>query len=62
MQHTFNDLVQTVRTKENDKNLSAQRLEYLKEREGSLKEFLQKAEGQLKGIDESIAFTTHAGR
>ncbi|HKO80158.1 MAG TPA: chromosome segregation protein SMC [Chitinophagaceae bacterium] len=58
MQHTFNELVQTVRTKENEKNLSAQRLEYLKEREGSLKEFLQKAEGQLKGIDESIAFTT----
>lgn len=58
MQHTFNELVQTVRTKENEKNLSAQRLEYLKEREGSLKEFLQKAEGQLKGIDESIAFTS----
>ncbi len=57
MQHTFNELVQTVRTKENEKNLSAQRLEYLKEREGSLQEFLQKAEGQLKGIDESIAFT-----
>jgi chromosome segregation protein len=57
MQHVFNELVQTVRTKENEKNLSAQRLEYLKEREGSLKEFLQKAEGQLKGIDESIAFT-----
>lgn len=57
MQHSFNDLVQTVRTKENEKNLAAQRLEYLKERENSLKEFLQKAEGQLKGIDESIAFT-----
>ncbi len=57
MQHSFNDLVQTVRTKENEKNLAAQRLEYLKEREASLKEFLQKAEGQLKGIDESIAFT-----
>jgi chromosome segregation protein len=58
MQHTFNELTQTVRTKENEKNLSAQRLEYLKERENSLKEFLQKAEGQLKGIDESIAFTS----
>jgi chromosome segregation protein len=58
MQHSFNDLVQTVRTKENEKNLAAQRLEYLKEREDSLKEFLQKAEGQLKGIDESIAFTS----
>ena len=57
MQHSFNDLVQTVRTRENEKNLAAQRLEYLKEREGSLKEFLQKAEGQLKGIDDSIAFT-----
>ncbi|MEI9809351.1 MAG: hypothetical protein WDO16_16595 [Bacteroidota bacterium] len=57
MQHSFNDLVQQVRTKENEKNLAAQRLEYLKEREGNLKEFLQKAEGQLKGIDESIGFT-----
>lgn len=57
MQHSFNELVQTVRTKENEKNLSAQRLEYLRERETNLKEFLQKAEGQLKGIDESIAFT-----
>ena len=46
-----------VRTKENDKNLAAQRLEHLKERETSLKDFLQKAEGQLKGIDESIGFT-----
>src|SRR5690606_14774785 len=57
MQHSFNELVQTVRTKENEKNLSAQRLEYLRERETNLKQFLQKAEGQLKGIDESIAFT-----
>jgi len=57
MQHVFNELLQTVRTKENEKNLSAQRLEYLKEREASLQEFLQKAEGQLKGIIESIAFT-----
>lgn len=57
MQHAFNELVQQVRTKENEKNLAAQRLEYLKERETSLKEFLQKAGGQLKGIDESIGFT-----
>jgi chromosome segregation protein len=57
MQHGFNELVQTVRTKENEKNLSAQRLEYLKEKETNLQEFLQKAEGQLKGIDESIAFS-----
>jgi chromosome segregation protein len=57
MQHAYNDLVQSVRTKENDKNLSAQRLQYLKEKEGSLQEFLQKADGQLKGIEESIAFS-----
>lgn len=57
MQHAFNEMLQTVRSKENEKNLSAQRLEYLQEKEGSLKEFLQKAEGQLKGIEESIGFT-----
>ena len=57
MQHAFNELVQQVRTKENEKNLAAQRLEYLRERESSLHEFLQKAGGQLKGIDESIEFT-----
>jgi chromosome segregation protein len=57
MQHSFNDLVQSVRSKENDKNLAAQRLEYLKEKETSLKDFLQKAEGQIKGIDESIEFS-----
>ena len=58
MQHAFNEMVQTVRSKENDKNLSAQRLEHLKEKESSLKDFLQKAEGNLKGIEESIGFTT----
>lgn len=57
MQHAFNEMLQTVRTKENDKNLSAQRLEHLSEKETSLKVFLQKAEGQLKGIDESMGFT-----
>ena len=39
----------TVRSKENEKNLAAQRLEYLKEKETSLKDFLQKAEGQITG-------------
>lgn len=57
MQHAFNDMLQAVRSKENDKNLSAQRLEHLKEKENSLKDFLQKAEGQQKGIEESIEFT-----
>jgi chromosome segregation protein len=57
MQHSFNDLVQSVRSKENEKNLALQRLEYLREKETNLKDFLQKAEGQIKGIDESIEFT-----
>lgn len=57
MQHSFNDLLGKVRTKENEKSLAAQRLQYLKEREKSLQDFLNKAEGQLKGIDESIKFT-----
>ena len=57
MQHAFNELHNTVRNKENEKSLSAQRLQYLKERETNLKDFLKTAESQLKGIDESIQFT-----
>ena len=57
MQHAFNAMLQTVRTKENDKNLAAQRLEHLKERENGLQDFLQKASGQLQGIEESISFS-----
>lgn len=57
MQHAFNDMLQNLRTKENDKNLAQQRLVYLREKEGNLNEFLQKAGGQLKGIEESIGFT-----
>ena len=57
MQHAFNDMLQAVRTKENEKNLSAQRLEHLREKEAGLKEFLAKAEVNLKGIEESITFT-----
>ncbi len=58
MQHAFNDMLSNVRNKESEKSLAAQRLQYLKEREGSLNEFLQKAGGQLKGLDESIRFTS----
>ncbi len=58
MQHAFNDMLDGLRNKESEKNLSAQRLQYLKERENSLNDFLQKAGGQLKGLDESIQFTS----
>jgi chromosome segregation protein len=58
MQHEFNDLVQKLRTHENEKKLATQKLQYLKEKESSINAFLQKAEGQLNGLDESIEFTT----
>jgi chromosome segregation protein len=57
LQHVFNDMVQNLRSKENEKNLAQQRLVYLKEKETSFNDFLQKAGGQLKGIEESIQFT-----
>jgi chromosome segregation protein len=57
MQHSFNALVQEVRTKENDKNLVQQRLQYLNERQGNIVEFLNRATGQISGIEESINFT-----
>ncbi|MGC4104164.1 chromosome segregation protein SMC [Ferruginibacter sp.] len=58
MQHAFNEMLDGLRNKESEKNLGAQRLQYLKERESSLNDFLQKAGGQLKGLDESIQFTS----
>ncbi|ULQ53862.1 chromosome segregation protein SMC [Flavihumibacter fluvii] len=58
MQHEFNELLQVLRSKENDRNLAAQRLNFLEEKQGSLQEFLDKSSGQLTGLEESIAFTT----
>jgi len=57
MQHEFNELLQTLRSRENDKNLASQRLNFLREKEESLQEFLGKSEGQLNGLKESIVFT-----
>ncbi len=57
MQHEFNEYLQELRTRENDKNLATQKLHYLKEKETNLKEFLEKAEGQLKTIGDSIQYT-----
>ena len=59
LQHSFNELIQTLRGKENEKNLAAQRLNFLKEKESSLQEFLSKSEGQLNGLEESIGFTNN---
>ncbi len=57
MQHGFNEYLQELRTKENEKNLATQKLHYLKEKESGLREFLEKASGQLKTIGDSIQFT-----
>jgi chromosome segregation protein len=56
-QHVFNEINNAVREKENKRNLSSQRLQYLRERQTSLQDFLLKAEGQLKGIEDSIQFS-----
>ncbi|HEY9258628.1 MAG TPA: chromosome segregation protein SMC, partial [Chitinophaga sp.] len=57
MQKSFNELVSTIRTKENDKNLATQQLTYLREREKNINDFLNNAEGQLQGLTSSIEFT-----
>ena len=59
MQHTFSELVQNLRTREGEKKLAQQRLQYLAEREGTLKDFLLKSEGHLLAIAENITHTTH---
>jgi chromosome segregation protein len=57
MQKSFNELVATIRTKENDKNLASQQLTYLHEREKNISDFLNNAESQVQGFTESIAFS-----
>ena len=57
MQQSFNEMLDRVRQKENDKNLSAQRLDHLTEKKLGLDDFIQKASAQLAGLEESIVFT-----
>ncbi len=57
MQHAYNEMLDKVRSKENEKNLSNQKLIFAKETKANLDEFLKKASGQLKGLQDSIAFT-----
>jgi chromosome segregation protein len=58
LQSSFNNLVQEVRTKENDKNLAQQRLHFLNERQTGLQDFIAKADTQVVQLTESVAFTT----
>ena len=57
MQHAYNEMLDKVRSKENEKNLSAQRLAHLHERKTGLDEFISRSGQQLKGLEESIEFT-----
>ncbi|HLX92407.1 MAG TPA: chromosome segregation protein SMC [Puia sp.] len=57
MQHAFNDLLQQLRIKENDKNLVSQKLNFLNEKETGIREFLAKSEGQVRILEESILYT-----
>ncbi|MEO5984608.1 MAG: AAA family ATPase, partial [Ferruginibacter sp.] len=58
LQHAYNELLDKVRNKENEKSLSSQRLVHLKERRVTIEDFLLKAGGQLTGLEDSVAFTT----
>ncbi|MBM3158883.1 MAG: chromosome segregation protein SMC [Bacteroidetes bacterium] len=57
-QQAFNELQQSYRIKENERNLAAQRIEHLKEKLLSLQQFLDRADGQQKGMQESMSFTS----
>jgi len=57
MQQAFNELLQQLRTKEGEKTLAQQRLVYLGDKKKGLNDFLEKAGGQVKGLEESIQFT-----
>ena len=58
MQHGFNNLVQKLRTYENEKKLAFQKLQYLKEKQVGLQAFLDKAKDQLSSFNTSIEFTS----
>ena len=58
LQHSYNETLDKVRSKENEKSLASQKLQHLKERKTNLDDFLVKASGQLKGLQESISFTS----
>ncbi|MBN9352050.1 MAG: chromosome segregation protein SMC [Chitinophagaceae bacterium] len=59
LQTSFNEITSKLHAAKGQEDLSAQRMNYLKEKQQSLNDFILKAEGQLKGINESISFTNN---
>lgn len=57
MQQAFNTMLDEVRGKENEKSLTLQRLQHLKEKKAGLEDFIIKAGNQIAGLEESIRFT-----
>ena len=57
LQQQFNELQQQLRNREGEKNLIGQRLNFLQEKETNLREFLERGDGQVKGLEESVSFT-----
>jgi chromosome segregation protein len=57
LQHAFNELVQQLGNKEGEKNLMSQRMNFLHEKQSNLQDFLSKGGSQVKGLEESVAFT-----
>ncbi len=56
-QQAFNEMLDQVRSKENEKSLTAQKLDHLKDRKKNLDEFINKASAQVSGLNDSIQFT-----
>lgn len=55
LQHAFNELVNTIRTQENDKKLAEQKLTYLTNQQRSSEEFLAGAGSRMQQIQDAIA-------
>lgn len=54
MQHAFQELLQNLRTEENEKNLAIQKFHYLKEKETGYKTFLDNATAKVEEFTKSI--------
>lgn len=57
LQLGFNELVQQLRTRENEKSLAQQQLRFLTEKKQGLIDFLEKSEGQLSSLQDSVTYT-----
>jgi chromosome segregation protein len=57
LQMRFNELVQQLRSRENEKSLAQQQLRFLTEKKQGLIDFLEKSEEQLSSLQDSVTYT-----